>query len=151
MRLQHERRINPYPWTWEVPVAAIIGILLVVALAMHPARATANLVAGGGWHLTSRTELFTTIPGLLAGDSTTGLPPLAAYASATELYVWLIVFEVAVLSACGWFLRAAMVRWGPQRIRGMATPSEAEAMLGVSRLRRSAAIIRPDLYGEEMR
>jgi len=37
-------------------------------------------------------------------------------------------------------------RWGPGRMKGMASPGEAEQVLGLTRLRRNAPLIRPDLY-----
>ena len=42
----------------------------------------------------------------------------------------------------------AYQRWGPGRMRGMATAAEAEKLLGVTRLRKVAGILRPDLYGK---
>jgi hypothetical protein len=52
---------------------------------------------------------------------------------------------VAVVVTVVWAAR----RWGPGRVQGMATAAEAEQLLGVSRLRRNAAVVRPDLYGQK--
>jgi len=56
--------------------------------------------------------------------------------------------EVALLSATIWVGVWAYQRWGPGRMRGMATAAEAEKILGVTRLRKVAGIVRPDLYGK---
>jgi hypothetical protein len=37
---------------------------------------------------------------------------------------------------------------GTARLRGMASHGEAERLLGVSRLRKVRAVVRPDLYGK---
>ena len=55
-----------------------------------------------------------------------------------------LLLAVAITAAI-WVVR----RWGPNRMKGMATADEAEAILGLSRLRRVAPIIRPDLYGAQ--
>ena len=46
-----------------------------------------------------------------------------------------------------WAARLAWRAWGPGRVRGMATRAQAQAMLGPSRLRRVAPVVRPDRYG----
>ena len=50
--------------------------------------------------------------------------------------------------ALGWLAIFVLQRWGPGRMRGMATSAEAERMLGVTRLRKVAGIVRPDLHGK---
>ena len=52
-----------------------------------------------------------------------------------------------VVAAVGWAVKFGLDRWGPARLRGMATAAEAEVLLGRTRLRRHAKVIRPDLYG----
>src|SRR5205085_682312 len=56
--------------------------------------------------------------------------------------------EAALLTATTWVGLHLYHRWGPGRIRGMATAAEAEKLLGVTRLRKVADIVRPDLYGK---
>lgn len=149
MQLQRARRTNPYPWTWELPAAGIVAVLLVMVIAVHAARAVANAVAGGGWQFTPRAALFHALPGLVSGDATAGLattPP--AYASAPQLWVWTGLAEAVVLMALLALLRWVLRRWGPGRIHGMASPGDADQLLGLTRLRRNAAVIRPDLYGK---
>lgn len=142
--MQTERRTNPYPWTWE-PVAAITLLGgLVVVLAAQFGRTVANWTAGAGW-VWPRTPL-TGLAGLLAGDAAAGLDLPGPAAATPALYAWIAAVEAVTLAALIAAGLWAARRWGPGRLKGMASAAEAEHTLGVSRLRRVRAIIRPDLY-----
>lgn len=147
--MQRARRTNPYPFTWEIPLAAVVATVLLLVLGIHAGRAAANLVAGGGLTLPSRETLFTSVPGVLGGDPGAGLTGTTAHlAGPTALRVWVVVVEALVLTLT---VRAATVgfgRWGPGRIHGTATREEAGRLLGRSRLRKVGAVVRPDLYGK---
>lgn len=146
--MQRARRTNPYPWTWEIPTAITILLLLMMSLVLHVARAMANMAASGRWNWPRRTELFSSIPNLLAGDASAGLGrQLPQMVTGEQLWIWIVVLELAMLTGTALVLRWAMVRWGPGRILGMASANEVELLLGSSRLRRNAGVIRPDLYG----
>lgn len=148
MRLQQARRTNPYPLTWELPVAGCVGAVLVMVVAAHGARSVANAIAGAGWDFTARSRLFTAMPGLLGGDATAGMAAVASpHASPGQLWLWLAIAEIAVLFALMLMLRSALHRWGPGRIQGMATAAESAQLLGLARVRRNAPLVRPDLYG----
>lgn len=56
------------------------------------------------------------------------------------------VTELALLAVTAWASTIAYARWGPGRVRGMATKTEAEELLGLRRLRKNRAVVRPDLY-----
>ena len=92
------------------------------------------------------------VPQVLAGDSTAGLsrPPDGA-AGPGLLWVCVVTVELLVIVALGWLTAAGYRRWGPGRVRGMATRVETEQLLGVTRMRSVAAIVRPDLYGANVR
>lgn len=145
MTMQRARRTNPYPWTWEVPTVIAVCVLLVMVLVVHLARAVANLCSAGSWEFTPRSALFTSLPNILAGHADAGMPHRAAHAGDLQLMVWIVTFESMTLAAVVLTLRSGLRRWGPGRIVGMASPGEAEQLLGRSRLRRSAGVIRPDL------
>lgn len=150
--MQQDRRRNPYPFTWEIPVAIVCGLLVAFAFGVHGGRAIANLIAGAGLVLPAATELFTSIPAVLRGDATAGLsstPPSSA--SPHALRAWIITSEVIVLALATTLGALAWVRWGPGRMRGMATTGEATEMLGLARLRKHRAVIRPDLYRKATR
>ncbi len=145
--MQRARRANPYPFTWEIPVAAVVAVVLVMVLAVHAGRTLANFAAGAGIAFSARGSLFTSLVPILRGDAAAGLGPIAHPASATALWVCIVVVELVVWVAIGFALKAGLDRWGPGRIQGMATRAEAERLLGRARLRKVAAVVRPDLFG----
>jgi len=159
--MQRERRRDPYPWTWEIPVAVALATLFVVVLGIQLGRSVANLLAGAGWTWPDSnagtfpspigTAFWTSLPGVLIGHSDADLPSPAPSGLAGSGLVWtsLALTELTLLTATIWVGFYAYQRWGPGRMRGMATAAEAEKILGVSRLRKVAGIVRPDLYGKQ--
>jgi hypothetical protein len=149
---QQARRRDPYPWTWELPVNLVVAFLVMAALAAHLGRAVANRTAGGPWAYPARADLFTSLPAVLTGHADAGLPqhggPLA---SSTALLAWVAVTELLLLVAVLAGLKLGLDRWGPGRMRGMTSRHESEQLLGRSRLRRNAPLIRPDLCGKRTR
>ncbi len=141
-------------------VALAGGFAIVTGLQLG--RSLANLVAGAGWtwpdpdagQFTSPigTAFWTSLPGVVTGDSSAGLAPQEASNSrlAGPSLTWgcLIVTELLVVVVLGWLAIFVLQRWGPGRMRGMATSAEAERMLGITRLRKVAGIVRPDLHGK---
>ena len=145
--MQQSRRTTPYPYTWEIPLTATITVVLTLVLAAHTARTLANVFAGAGWDFTPQAELFTALPGILGGDARAALDPGAA-AGPGLLYTCLVLVELLALVLIVWAVIGGMRRWGPARVRGMATRAEADTLLGVGRLRRVAPVVRPDLHRE---
>lgn len=146
--MQTSRRSTPYPWTWELPAAALTLVSVLLVLAVHAGRTLANGTSVGKWAFTPREELFTTLPDLLTGDAGAGLPR-GPTVSPGALFLWIAVCEsvtCALLLACTVYL---LRRWGPGRVRGMASRAEAEQLLGVRRLRATAPLVRPDLYARK--
>ena len=91
-------------------------------------------------------ELFTSLPALLGGDSRAGLTAAPA-APPALLYTCLAISEVLAIALLIWAARLTWRAWGSARVRGMATRAQAQAILGPSRLRRVAPVVRPDRYG----
>ena len=145
--MQRSRRTTPYPFTWEIPVGIVSAVLLALVVGVQAGRSLANLGAGNGWLFVDRIALFTTLGPLLSGQAYAGLPTVVSPASAALLWTCIGIVELLVLTAIGWTVKFGFDRWGPSRLRGMATAAEAEALLGRTRLRRHAKVIRPDLYG----
>ena len=145
--MQRSRRTTPYPFTWEIPVGFLLAVLLALVLGLQTGRSLANLVAGNGWVFVDHVALFTTLGPLLSGQADVGLPAAIRPASVVLLWTCIAIVELLVIVAIGWAVKAGLDRWGPARLRGMATAAEAEALLGRTRLRRHAKVIRPDLYG----
>lgn len=144
--LQADRRRNPYPYTWEIPIGILTGWVLLASLGIHLGRALANATAGAGWTWPAGRGLYTSIPAILAGDPAAGLAVAGGVASAAALHAWLIATELVILAGYTVVLIWAGRRWGPGRMKGMASPTEAEQVLGLTRLRRNATLIRPDLH-----
>lgn len=145
--MQVERRRNPYPLTWEIPAGVLAASVLLLVLGVHFGRALANWFADAGWHWTTPTALFSSLPAVLGGDGDAGLSAdLLVAASPSQVLVWVVTTEAVILGFGMTIAVVALRRWGPGRLKGMATPADAEAALGMSRLRRICSVIRPDLY-----
>jgi hypothetical protein len=54
--------------------------------------------------------------------------------------------ELILLARTVLLIKLGLDCWGPGRMKGIASPGEADKLLGVTRLRRSRKIVRPDLY-----
>jgi len=145
--MQRSRRTTPYAFTWEIPVGTLVTVLLTLVVGVQVGRSLANLVAGNGWVFVDRIAMFTTLGPLLSGQADAGLPTATRPASAALLWACIGIVELLVVAAIGWVVKFGLDRWGPARLRGMATAAEAEALLGRTRLRRHAKVIRPDHYG----
>lgn len=144
--MERARRQEPYPYTWEIPAAVLMGLVLVVALGTQLGRAVACWLSGDGLVFPDRPALVTSLPALLAGHADAGLPAGSAWRVGVGLLRWSIGFvDVVVLVAAGWVCWWAMQRWGPWRLQGMASRDEAQRLLGPARLRKAAPVVRPDL------
>jgi hypothetical protein len=163
--MQRERRRDPYPWTWEIPVGVTLAIVWVFVIGVQLGRSGANLLADAGWTWPAQdsatntafsspmgSAFWTSLPGVLAGHSDAGLMRPTPRGLAGPGLVWASVAltEVALLGAIVRAVVSVYRRWGPGRMRGMATAAEAERLLGVTRLRTVAGILRPDLYGKQI-
>jgi type IV secretion system protein VirD4 len=147
---QRSRRRDPWPWTWELPVGIVLVVLVLAMFSVHLGRAIANVLAGGGWQFPARVDFFNSVPGVLRGDAGAGLTDLGGHlASPSSLLVCIGATELILLTLTMVGVKLGLDRWGPGRMRGMATPGESEKLLGLTRLRRHRALIRPDLYGKD--
>ena len=145
--MQRSRRTNPYPFTWEIPLALVVAVLFLLLMGVQAGRSIANAAAGNGWVFVDRPLIFSSLGGIFAGHSAAGLTGIGHPASTGLLWASIGVAELVMLVACVIGLKAGLSRWGPTRVQGMATRSEAETLLGRTRLRKHAKVIRPDLYG----
>ena len=144
--MRRERVEDQYPWTWEIPLAVVCAVLVVGVAMCQVGRSLANWFAGAGWLWPPSDKLVTSIPVLLAGDAAAGLSGVQHAASAVALWGWLAVVGLLTVTAstiaCVWAWR----QWGPGRMRGMATITEAHGLFGEDRLRKVRHVVRPDLY-----
>ena len=145
--MQRSRRTNPYPFTWEIPLALVVAVLFLLLMGVQIGRSAANLLAGNGWVFVDRPALFTSLPGIVSGHADAGLGPLSRPPVPAVLWGSICAVEGIILVGCAAGLKWGLGRWGPGRLHGVATRAEAEALLGRTRLRKHAKVIRPDLYG----
>jgi hypothetical protein len=149
---QRSRRHDPYPWTWEIPLVTVLAILVLISFGAHLGRAIANLVAGSDWRFPNRVDLFSSLPGVLSGDAAAGLIDLdGPVASSSSLLTCVAATELILLTVTLLLLKLGLDRWGPGRMRGVASAGEAERLLGLTRLRRNRRTVRPDLYRKDRR
>ncbi len=146
--MQQERVQDQYPWTWEIPVAIVGGVLFAGVAACQLARSVADWFAGAGWRWPTPDKLATSMPGLLAGDAAAGLPGIHHAANAAALWGWLAGVNLVVIIGSTLVGLVAWRRWGPGRMRGMATITEAQEILGRARLCKVRRVVRPDLFPE---
>ncbi|MHA6522955.1 hypothetical protein [Tessaracoccus sp. G1721] len=144
--MQRERVQDQYPWTWEVPLVVICAVLLLGVMVCQLSRSLANWVAGAGWLWPPPDKLVTSIPVLLAGDAAAGLSGVQHAASAAALWGWLTVVGLLTITASTLAGVRGWQQWGPGRMRGMATVTEAHELLGEDRLWKVRHVVRPDLY-----
>lgn len=151
-RMQVARRHDPYPWTWEPFALWALMLLMVLLLGIQVGRGVANWFAGAGFTWPLAKNVVTSIFAVIGGDPSAGLArlhQLAPLASTGALHGWLIGTELAFLVAYGLATFYVLRTWGPWRVLGMASREEAERLLGRTRLRKVAGVVRPDLYGSK--
>lgn len=147
-RIQLDRRTDLIPWTWEPFAAVAVAYLLSVLVTAQFARATSYLLAGYGWRWPAPEAQLTSSLAIFAAHSSSGLPGSnVPQISPTLLIAVLATFETLGLGALTVAIVEVFLRWGPTRMAGMASRTNAHDLLGMTRIRRHAAVIRPDLYG----
>lgn len=146
-----QRDPQPLGRAGEVALVLLAGAAVLLGVAALAGLGAASALAGGGWVWPDGTEnIGRALAGLLSGHPGRGLPPeLAARVPGPAAVYWAVAVSellmltlAAGLCVLGWRYR----RPGDAR-RGMATRSEAAAVLGRGRLRAARTIIRPDLNG----
>ena len=139
-------RADVGPASWEVPVAALVTWLTAAALLLPAGRGVAAAVTGGGWVWPNgASALMASVGGLLVADPAAGLDAAqaAALPGGSAVYTAIAVLLVALTAAsasAAWLVRRTL--WSPT---GMATRRQVEEVLGRSRLRRLAPVVRPSL------
>lgn len=148
--MTRDRMRDSYPLTWEIPAAATCLLAVILVAGVHLGRAIANVTVTGRWMWPSPATVVGSLPGVLSGDARAGLA--ASGTTAVADAVWLqgciavteAVLVAVIIVAAVWMLR----RWSPNVTPGMASRSEVQQMLGVERLHKVRAVVRPDLYPE---
>lgn len=138
------------PMTWEIPaIATLVGLGVLLATPLMVQGAVARVVTGEfGWPRSG--NLFAAYSGLLDGRFGVGLDRRIAQALPSAEVMWALTGLGAALmagtaAAGGRWLHGQMGHSGTDH--GLADPHQAAEALGTPRLRASAAVVRPDLYG----
>ena len=90
-------------------------------------------------------QLLTSVPQVLAGQTTSGLGATVAPVATSLVAVGIAVAELIAFSGLGLLTWQLLIRFGPNALRGVASPAEANRLLGRSRLSRVRKVVRPDL------
>lgn len=151
-RSRRARFTNVAPTAGEFKMAALLAgvfFFLITPLVVQAlvGWATTGVVALPNGHL------LDAYGGLLPSDFGVGLPDRVNAGLPSDAVMWVLtlVGEVLVLGAVvvvGMWMRDAT---GASSRHGLATPTQAAEALGLPRLRKSAAVIRPDLYARSGR
>jgi hypothetical protein len=139
------READPYPWSWELPAVCFAVVLCVALSALHAGRSVAFAVGGRGWVWPASDQLLTSVPHLLAGQTTSGLGAAVAPVAPPLVAVGIAVTELIAFGGLGLLSWQLLVRFGPNALRGVASSAEANRLLGRSRLSRVRKVVRPDL------
>jgi hypothetical protein len=139
------READPYPWSWELPAVCFAVVLCIALTALHAGRSIAFAVAGRGWVWPAPDQLLTSVPHLLAGQTTSGLGAAVVPIAPSLVAVGMAGMELIAFGGLGLLSWQLLVRFGPNALRGVASSAEADRLLGRSRLSRVRKVVRPDL------
>jgi hypothetical protein len=156
MSMERSRRdrfaTNTVPLTWEIPAAVILAGLFVILLTPLVVQGIVGWATSGEFAWPTK-HLLDAYGGLLHGHFGAGLRPGVAEGLPPDPVMWLLTVlgEVLVMGAAvvlGLWMREVT---GTNSRHDLATSTKAAEALGLPRLRRSAAVIRPDLYARSSR
>jgi len=139
------RDADPYPWSWELPAVCLAVVVCVALAALHAGRSIAFAVAGRGWVWPAPDQLLSSVPRLLAGQTTSGLGAAVAPVAPSLVAAGIAATALLALSGLGLLAWQLLVRVGPSAVRGVASSAEVNRLLGRSRLSRARKVVRPDL------
>ncbi len=127
-----ERRRDVVSWSLEIAAGVALGALLTLGRRRSPGpRSRISGLAEPAGLFPDLASLFTSLPGLLAGDPAAGLdyPPSPA-PPGWLLGATIASVELAMICAAAALGRLAWARWGPGRLPGTARRGEVAPLLG---------------------
>jgi hypothetical protein len=151
MSMERSRRdrfaTKTVPLTWEIPAAVMLAGLFFSLVTPMVVQGLVGFATSGDFAWPTN-QLFDAYGGLLHGHFGAGLRRGVAAGLPPDGVMWLLTIlgEVLVLGAAvvvGLWMREVT---GTNPRHGLATATQAAEALGLPRLRKSAAVIRPDLY-----
>jgi len=151
-RSRRDRFTNVAPSAGEFTVAVLLAGLFFFLITPLVVQGVVSWATSGAFALPTG-QLLEAYGGLLHGQFGAGLRRGVADALPPDAVMWVLTVlgEVLVLGAAvviGMWMRDLT---GTSSRHGLATPAQAAEALGVPRLRRSADVIRPDLYARSGR
>lgn len=151
-RSRRERFTNVAPTAGEFTVAVLLAGLFFLLVTPLVVQGIVGWATSGEFALPNG-HLLDAYGGLLHGQFGAGLRHDVADALPPAAAMWVLTAlgEVLVLGAAGVVGMWMRDLTGTSSRHGLATPAQAAEALGVPRLRNSAAVIRPDLYGRSGR
>lgn len=156
MSMERSRRdrfaTSTVPLTWEMPVAVILAGLFFILITPLVVQGLVGSLAVGEFAWPTK-HLLDAYGGLIHGHFGAGLRRSLVAELPPDAVMWVLTIlgEVLVLGAAlivGLWMRDLT---GTNSRHGLATATQAAEALGLPRLRRSAAMIRPDLYARSGR
>jgi hypothetical protein len=146
---QRQRDPQPLSRGGEVAFVALATVVLLLGIAALTGLGVAAAVFGGGWVWPNgQDHVGPVLEGLLTGHPGRALSPRQQLQlpSSALMYVCVGVCELLLLAGAA-VCAVAFARYRrPAGVgRGMATRGEARQVLGASRLRQAAPLLRPDL------
>lgn len=152
-RARRDRFTTQVPLTWEIPATVIGAVAFFVQVTPLVVQGVVAWAVSGEFAWPSQ-RLLDAYGGLLHGHFGGGLDRAAANMLPSDAVMWVLTVlgEVVVLVAVvvvGMWARDLTGRSSSRH--GLATATQAAEALGLPRLRKTAAVIRPDLYGPRRR
>jgi hypothetical protein len=146
-RARRDRFTSIAPSAGEFKAACMVAALFFFLVTPLVVQAVIGFATSGHFALPNA-HLLDAYEGLLHGQFGVGLRPSVAETLPPHALMWVLtaVGEVLVLGAAavvGIWMRGLT---GATSLHGLATPAQAAEALGVPRLRKSAEVVRPDLY-----
>lgn len=137
------------PLTWEVPAAVVGGALVLVLVTPLVVQGLVAWMVTGAYQWPTG-HLLQAYEGIVDGEFGRGLPTAAARRLPGPFLMWTAVLIGEVLLLGGVLVLGLRIRQarGINTQHGLASGAHAAQALGLPRLRASAAVIRPDLYGQ---
>jgi len=151
-RSRRDRFTNIAPSAGEFTVAVLFAGLFFVLITPLVVQGVVGWATSGNFAWPNG-HLLDAYGGLLHGHFGAGLRRGVTAALPADAAMWVLTLlgEVLVLGAAvvvGMWMRDLT---GTSSRHGLATPTQAAEALGIPRLRKSAAVIRPDLYARSGR
>ena len=140
------REGDPIPWSWEPAAITVAVVTCLAILALQVGRSLAFALSGQGWVWPSSDQLLISVPHVLAGHTNSGLGLGVVPVSQALVAVVIVGTELLAFVGLGFLGWQLLVRFGPRALTGVASVTEANRLLGRSRLRRARKVVRPDLF-----